>query len=276
MSEPSCLADLPPGFDFSPLATLVRLDAPTYKDRPRKDHVMYTQLGAYWAARKEFKWKLLVKLVTDESVMVELFLGCYLKPTRLSSLLFGQAVEINKNFHADNRYNWPKLEGHRLAVTVCKQSLPSPFSLLVSVDEDSQQIQSGLVRCGAGVLTRLEEGCLLAVKVSGKWHRGRLLQSGLVATVLLLAEDKQVKVEYKYCRDLPACLHQLSVRVRLSGLRGDWSDDNCARLEHILHIPTAHLHTPKMFIIVHNMDNEVWEVSRRKRVLESWILRVSE
>eukprot|EP00092_Neocalanus_flemingeri_P009039 GFUD01009725.1.p1 GENE.GFUD01009725.1~~GFUD01009725.1.p1 ORF type:complete len:626 (+),score=222.15 GFUD01009725.1:46-1923(+) len=281
VSDPTLLANLPPGLDFCPLAILVRLDSfLPHAEYERKIKKLLVRKSANEGA----EWKMLIKSVTGKTCSVEILLAsrpaC---PTRLSDLLsslqLGSLAGRDSHQQADSLPSWSGLSGHRLAVAVCQEPLPSPSSLLLTVEEVTQHLQSGLALCEESVLTRLSEGSLLAVKVSGCWYRGRLVQAGLVATVLLVdshTSDSQVRVEYRDCRDLPASLHGLpaaSVSVQLAGLQFDgWTEASSARLADLLHLPTMQYHTPRLGIIVHCMDTKVWtvtlieEVSRNHQV----------
>ena len=87
LSHPECVADLPPGLDFKPLATLIRLDRVV-------DNINYEVKDEIenWLKRvtkiKEIQWKMLVKSVELEGcTKVEIFLTEDSMCSRLSDLL---------------------------------------------------------------------------------------------------------------------------------------------------------------------------------------------
>ena len=112
---------------------------------------------------------------------------------------------------------------------------------------------------------------MVVAKVEDVWQRAVLVEMRPEgALVRLVDTDKEVTVEYRECKDLPDSLRSVpsaKVNVSLFGLESDgWNEVNAVRLLHILHLDVEVPTTPSMFIIVHSMENKVWEVSMLEEI----------
>ena len=112
---------------------------------------------------------------------------------------------------------------------------------------------------------------MVVAKVEDVWQRAVLVEMRPEgALVRLVDTDKEVMVEYRECKDLPDSLRSVpsaKVNVSLFGLESDgWNEVNAVRLLHILHLDVEVPTTPSMFIIVHSMENKVWEVSMLEEI----------
>ena len=112
---------------------------------------------------------------------------------------------------------------------------------------------------------------MVVAKVEDVWQRAVLVEMRPEgALVRLVDTDKEIMVEYRECKDLPDSLRSVpsaKVNVGLFGLESDdWNEVNAARLLHILHLDVEVPTTPSMFIIVHSMENKVWDVSMLEEI----------